>query len=82
MCCTSQLYNNHTVFINEDINCQGQLLRYLPDKENRGAGQMWKGACFVPSVADLIESPFKAKVFQTLNKEVYKQTLVGVTVPT
>jgi hypothetical protein len=26
----------------------GQLMRYLPDKENQGAGKMWKGVCFVP----------------------------------
>jgi hypothetical protein len=82
------LHKNHPAFINGGINSQGQLIRYLPDKENRGAGQMWKGACFVPSVEDLSESQFRAKVGQAPNKQYTKgnkgqiQTLVAVTVPT
>jgi len=88
MCCTSRLYNNHPVFIDEDINRRGQLIGYLTDKEDRGAGQMWKSAYFVPSVTDLSKLQFRAKPAQAPNQEYTQgkkgqiQALLAVTVPT
>ncbi|KAJ8121377.1 hypothetical protein ONZ43_g2151 [Nemania bipapillata] len=48
-------------FINSGLNAQGQSIRYLPDGENRGAGSMWKGACFSPHVAALSDSDVRSK---------------------
>jgi hypothetical protein len=82
------LHRNHPAFINAGINSQGQLVRYLPDGENRGAGQMWKGACFVPSVEDMSESKFRSEFNKAPNKQYIKgrngqiQTLAAITVPT
>ncbi|KAI0385605.1 glycoside hydrolase family 18 protein [Hypomontagnella monticulosa] len=42
-------------YINSGKNAQGQAIRYLPDGENRGAGSMWKGACFSPHVKALTD---------------------------
>lgn len=36
------------IFQNAGQNDQGQLIRYIPDKMNRGAGGMFKGVCFAP----------------------------------
>ncbi|KAK4210089.1 hypothetical protein QBC37DRAFT_449118, partial [Rhypophila decipiens] len=30
----------------------GQLMRFLPDKQNQGAGKMWLGACFAPHLKE------------------------------
>jgi hypothetical protein len=40
----------------------GQLVRYLPWKQNQDAGKMWKGACFAPVVKDLSNRDFIDKV--------------------
>jgi hypothetical protein len=39
-----------------------QLIRLLPNKENQGAGGMWKGACFREPLLDLSDRTFKDKV--------------------
>lgn len=49
-------------YANSGLNDQGQAIRYLPDSENRGAGRMWKGACFVPPVEDLSDAQVRSKV--------------------
>ncbi|KAM7210947.1 carbohydrate-binding module family 24 protein [Rhypophila decipiens] len=44
------------------VDSRGQLVRYIPDKHNRPAGSMWKGACFMPVVKDLSDNEFKKRV--------------------
>jgi hypothetical protein len=41
---------------------RGQLVRYLPGRQNQDAGRMWKGACFIPPVKDLSDRDFIDKV--------------------
>ncbi|KAM5368692.1 hypothetical protein ACJZ2D_009358 [Fusarium nematophilum] len=36
---------------------KGQRVRYLPAHQNRGAGSMWRRACFVPPFIKLSETP-------------------------
>jgi len=47
----------------------GQLMRYLPDAQNRKAGAMWKGVCFAPHIEKLGTSSFKAKFALATNKQ-------------
>lgn len=44
------------------VDSRGQLIRYIPDKHNRPAGSMWKGACFMPVVKDLSDAEFRRRV--------------------
>ncbi|KAI9150678.1 Glucan 1,3-beta-glucosidase [Paramyrothecium foliicola] len=37
---------NDVAFVNGGINRNGQLVRYAPAGENRGAGGLWRGMCF------------------------------------
>lgn len=79
------LHKNHPAFINSGKNTKGQLIRVVPHNDNRKAGQMWKGTCFGPPVADLSDANFKAKVNAAANKQYVRkqgleQTLVAVTV--
>jgi hypothetical protein len=58
----------------------GQLIRYLPDKQNRQAGGMWKGVCFKPHIEDLTPSQFKTKWTAGRNKNaVLKQGIISRT---
>ncbi|KAH8898727.1 hypothetical protein GQ53DRAFT_836793 [Thozetella sp. PMI_491] len=38
---------------------RGQSIRWIPADENRSAGAMWKGTCFVPMVKDLSDAQFR-----------------------
>ncbi|UKZ57771.1 hypothetical protein TrVGV298_011632 [Trichoderma virens] len=40
-------------YINAGLNSKGQLVRFLPDDQNRKAGQMWKGSCFGTPIRDM-----------------------------
>jgi hypothetical protein len=40
----------------------GQLVRYVPGRQNQDAGRMWKGACFIPVVKDLSNREFIDRV--------------------
>lgn len=62
-------------FINSGKNAQGQAIRFLPDGENRRAGQMWKGACFVPHVASLPDDDVRNGVNGAANT---KKSVVAV----
>ncbi|KAM7198915.1 carbohydrate-binding module family 24 protein [Naviculisporaceae sp. PSN 640] len=53
---------NDPAMVNGGQNSRGQLIRYLPDKQNRPAGSMWKGACFMPVVKDLSDTEFRRRV--------------------
>ncbi|KAH8692466.1 glycoside hydrolase family 18 protein [Phaeosphaeriaceae sp. PMI808] len=47
---------NDPILINGGVAPGGQLMRWLPDNENRGGAAMWRGACFRPSIqADKFE---------------------------
>lgn len=41
---------------------KGQLVRYLPGKENGGAASMWNNICFKETLRSLSDSEFKARV--------------------
>lgn len=65
----------------------GQLVRYLPAAENGKAGQMWKGACFQPPLADLSDKDFENAVNRASkgNKQIIQkvglaQTLAAIPV--
>ncbi|KAK3986114.1 hypothetical protein QBC44DRAFT_373421 [Cladorrhinum sp. PSN332] len=53
------LDDNDPAFTNSGKNSRGQLIRYIPDKQNRAAGQMWKGACFGKPLAGMSDADFK-----------------------
>ncbi|KAJ2991695.1 hypothetical protein NUW58_g2206 [Xylaria curta] len=79
-CCDADEYppaylldDTSPAFVNSGKNAQGQSIRYLASGENRGAGSMWKGACFSPHVAALSESEFKSKVNERSIKESSEQ---------
>lgn len=79
------MYPAHPAMVNGGQNMQGQLIRLIPNADNGGAGQMWRGACFIPVVMDLSDSDFEAKVNAAPNKKVVKnlnrvQTYASVTV--
>lgn len=52
------LSNNDPAIVLGGSAPKGQLMRYLPFDENRGAGSMWKGACFKGPVAELTDKEF------------------------
>ncbi|KAI6086086.1 glycoside hydrolase family 18 protein [Hypoxylon rubiginosum] len=56
------LDDSSPAYINSGKNAQGQSIRYLPDGENRGAGSMWKGACFAPHVKELSDGQVRSGV--------------------
>ncbi|KAI1772844.1 carbohydrate-binding module family 24 protein [Hypoxylon cercidicola] len=56
------LDDSSPAYINSGRDAQGQAIRYLPDGENRGAGSMWKGACFSPHVAALPDAAVRGGV--------------------
>lgn len=62
---------------NKDIP-GGQLVRYLPAGENRGAGGMWGGACFIPAVKPLSDTQFKNSINAAPNSQKYVENLLGV----
>jgi len=73
--------------LNGGINARGQLIRYIPKLENSGAGQMFKGACFVPPVKALSDREFRdrAALAPARDKKVVdtgslRETFVGITV--
>ncbi|KAF7537072.1 hypothetical protein G7054_g4064 [Neopestalotiopsis clavispora] len=45
-------------FEQSGLDSSGQLVRWLPDTENRLAGGMWKGACFGPALAGMSNADF------------------------
>ncbi|KAK4208461.1 hypothetical protein QBC37DRAFT_405251 [Rhypophila decipiens] len=53
---------NDPAMIYGGVDSRGQLVRYIPDKHNRPAGSMWKGACFMPVVKDLSDNEFRKRV--------------------
>jgi hypothetical protein len=46
----------------------GQLMRYLPDRQNREAGSMWKSVCFKPHVENLTPAQFRTRWTAGQNK--------------
>jgi hypothetical protein len=52
---------------------QGQLVRFIPLGENRGAGSMWKGVCIRTPTQELSDAEFHAKVA----KDPFLKTLPG-----
>ncbi|KAF3802950.1 Killer toxin subunits alpha/beta [Colletotrichum gloeosporioides] len=53
--------------INSGIDRTGQLVRYIPDKDDRKAGQMWKGAYFASTLKELSGADFDTAVSQAPN---------------
>jgi hypothetical protein len=35
------------------IHQDGQMVRWVPDRQNRGAGSMWRGACFMKPLKEI-----------------------------
>lgn len=56
------LGDNDQAYIDSGVTEKGQMIRFLPDEENRNAGQSWKGACFVPHVQIISDADFRSKV--------------------
>lgn len=52
------LNSQSPAWIHGGKNAQGQLVRFLPAGENRGAGSMWKGSCLGPSTKELSDAEF------------------------
>jgi hypothetical protein len=81
------LHDNHEAHIWGGIDTRGQAVRYIPDADNRGAGQYWRGACLVPPIAalsltDLIDKMDKAPNKQTISNPNIEITQVMITVET
>jgi hypothetical protein len=53
----------------------GQLMRWLPAGENRGAAEMWRGACFKPSIDGFDEQQFKDNMGRDLKKQSVVETI-------
>ncbi|OAX82110.1 hypothetical protein ACJ72_03545 [Emergomyces africanus] len=75
--------------INSGKDAVGQLVRYVPNRQNQDAGKMWKGACFQGPVKSLSNKEIKdrARGAPASHKKVIKeigleQTMVAVTVDT
>ncbi|KAI8262413.1 hypothetical protein K4K56_005864 [Colletotrichum sp. SAR 10_98] len=58
---------SNPAIINSGIDRTGQLVRYIPDKDNRKAGQMWKGACFASTLKELSDANFDTAVSRAPN---------------
>ncbi|EZF93084.1 hypothetical protein H113_06103 [Trichophyton rubrum MR1459] len=74
---------------NSGLNAQGQLIRWLPGRENGGGGQIWSGACFIGPVKALSDQEFRRKVERAsgVNRRVLRagdltQTMALVDIPT
>lgn len=52
---------------------RGQLMRYLPAEDNRGAGSMWRGACFKGPVAELSDDEFLRRFELDLKYQSWKK---------
>jgi hypothetical protein len=67
---------------------KGQLIRYLPGRENRGAGSSWGGVCFKPPIEAMSNDEFiakanavpKSKQTVSYNKKGQQQLLIGIDV--
>lgn len=69
------LNNNDPAVIMGGLNHQGQIIRYLPGKENGAGGKLWKGICFLPLVEELSDQEVKDWIAKDKNKKtVVKQT--------
>jgi hypothetical protein len=77
---------NDPAFIFAGMNRQGQLVRYVPGRQNQDAGKMWKGACFHGPIKDLSDGDFRGKVAAAQNPRIARpknglvQTYAQVTV--
>lgn len=74
-------------YINSGHNSRGQLVRYMPYKDNQRTGQMWKGSCFNGPVKRVSDREFQDQIAlaPAANKQVIKaagleQTIAGITV--
>lgn len=56
------LNKDHTAIREGGKNTWGQLVRYLPGKQNGAAGQMWKGACLGPALMGLSDQELARRV--------------------
>jgi hypothetical protein len=59
------------------ISPQGQLMRWIPDGDNRGAASMWKNVCFGPALQDYKN---KADFEDAMKKDLAKQTVSTISV--
>lgn len=48
--------------LNSGMNSRGQLVRYIPRENNGVAGQLWRGSCFSPTVAQFSDGQLRAAV--------------------
>ncbi|KAK2007469.1 hypothetical protein LZ32DRAFT_50225 [Colletotrichum eremochloae] len=71
---------------NSGLNRQGQLVRLIPNSENRAAGKMWQGVCFGSIIKDIPNSDFVKKVAAAQPRRIettglLTKTSAAVTVP-
>ncbi|KAK0648397.1 hypothetical protein B0T16DRAFT_370797 [Cercophora newfieldiana] len=50
----------------------GQLMRWLPGKQNGNAAKMWGGQCFLPIVKKLSDKDYRSKVLNARNQHTNK----------
>ncbi|KAG9191337.1 chitinase [Alternaria panax] len=65
-------------WINGGKNMKGQVVRFLPRKENNAGGRLWKGMCFRPLMDQLTEAELKKAIADDKKKRVIVNTK-GVT---
>lgn len=68
-----------------DENGKGQLIRWVPRKDNQGGGKLWRGVCFAPIVKDLSNAELEKRVKAAAGKQIIKlphktQTVAEITV--
>ncbi|KAF2421787.1 glycoside hydrolase family 18 protein [Tothia fuscella] len=64
------LNSGSQAWINGGQNSKGQLIRFLPNKQNRGAGAMWKGVCLKAPLEGLSDSEFNNRASRAQNQHV------------
>ncbi|PGG99158.1 hypothetical protein GX51_06417 [Blastomyces parvus] len=81
------LSKQHPAYVNSGKNAFGQLVRYVPNRQNQDAGKMWKGVCFAGPVRGLSDKEVmdKARSAPASRKKIIKEigevvTMVAVTV--
>lgn len=52
----------------------GQLVRWIPRSDNRGAAAMWRGICFEPSIEGFTEQDFLDNMKKDLAKQDVTET--------
>ncbi|ERT01646.1 hypothetical protein HMPREF1624_02898 [Sporothrix schenckii ATCC 58251] len=61
-------------FVNSGHNRNGQLVRFVPGKQNQRAGGMWKGVCFNGPVKELSDREFQDRVARSPHTNVIHDT--------